>query len=76
MKIGLVTKLDKRNKTMSKKLSNNVMSKNCDLITIFPIFGQFGEIRKPDSGRIVVKLTKTENKTKRFLTQLLHYCFE
>ena len=26
-----------------------------DVIVIFPIYGQFGEIRKPDSGRIVCK---------------------
>ena len=29
------------------------MSPNCDVIVIFPIFGQFGAYRKPDSGRIV-----------------------
>ena len=29
------------------------MSANCDDIVIFPIFSQFGAIRKPDSGRIV-----------------------
>ena len=27
------------------------MSKNCDVIVIFPIYGQFGAIRKSDSGR-------------------------
>ena len=31
------------------------MSENFDVIVIFPIFGQFGAIRKPDSGRIVWK---------------------
>ena len=31
------------------------MSKNCDVIVIFPIFSQFGAIWKPDSGRIVCK---------------------
>ena len=31
------------------------MSENCDVIIIFPIYGQFGAIRKPDSGRIVCK---------------------
>ena len=31
------------------------MSENCDVIVIFPIYGQFGAIRKPDSGRIVCK---------------------
>ena len=31
------------------------MSANCDVIVIFPIYGKFGAIRKPDSGRIVCK---------------------
>ena len=31
------------------------MSENCNIIAIFPIYGQFGAIRKPDSGRIVCK---------------------
>ena len=53
MKLGAVTKLGKRNKTTSKKIDNNVMSENCDVIVIFPIFGHFGAIRKSDSGRIV-----------------------
>ena len=50
MKLGPVTKLDKRNKTMSKKFYDDVMAENCDVIVIFPIYGQFGT---PDSGRIV-----------------------
>ena len=29
------------------------MSRNCDVIAIFPIYGQFGAIQKADSGRIV-----------------------
>ena len=55
MKLRLVTKLDKRNKTRSKKFSDDVMSANCDVIVIFPIYGQFGAIQTPDSGRIVCK---------------------
>ena len=44
MKLGPVTKLDKRNKTTSKmskkkKIDDDVMSANCDAIVIFPIFG-------------------------------------
>ena len=31
------------------------MSENCDVIDIFPIYGQFRVIRKPDSGCIVCK---------------------
>ena len=52
MKLGPVTKRDKRNKATSKKIDDDVMSASCDVIVIFPIYGQFGAIRKPDSGRI------------------------
>ena len=55
MKLGPVTKLDKRNKTTSKKFDDDIMSANCDVIVISPINGQFGAIRKPDFGRIVCK---------------------
>ena len=44
MKLELVTKLNKRNKAMPKKLGDDVMSSNCDLIVIFVIYGQFGAI--------------------------------
>ena len=55
MKLGTVTKLQKRNKTTSKKFGGDIMSKNCDVIAIFPIYGEFGAIWKPDSGHIVCK---------------------
>ena len=55
MKLGPVTKLDKKNKTTSKKFDNDIMSQNCDVIVIFPIYSQFGAIRKPNSGCIVSK---------------------
>ena len=35
MKLGPVTKLDKRNKITSKKFDDEVMSANCDVIVIF-----------------------------------------
>ena len=86
MKLEPLTKLDKRNKTVSKKLDDYVMSKNRDVIAIFSIYSQFGAIRKPDSGRIFCKtsvfinsniyLIKTENRTKKTLTKLSDYCFE
>ena len=31
------------------------MSANCDVIVILPIYGQFGAMRNPDSGRIIFK---------------------
>ena len=55
MKLAPVTKLDKRNKTMSKKCGDDVTSTNCDVIVIFQIYDQFGAIRKPDSRCIVCK---------------------
>ena len=40
MKPEPVTKLDKRNKTASKKIDDDFMSENGDFIVIFFIFGQ------------------------------------
>ena len=55
MKLELVTKPDKRNKATSKKFDDDVMLKNCYVIAIFPIYGQFGGIWRPDSACIVCK---------------------
>ena len=55
MKLGPVTNLEKRNKTRLRKFDDHVMSKNCDVIVIFPTYGQFGAIWKPHSGRVVCK---------------------
>ena len=62
------------------------MSANFDAIVIFPIYGQFGAIRKPDSKRIVCKTYifinsdllcyKNWKRTRKSLTQLSQYCFE
>ena len=52
MKLGPVNKFDQRNTTTSKnvkKIDDDVMLVNCDVIVIFPICGQFGAIGKPDS---------------------------
>ena len=32
------------------------MSSDCDVIFIFPIYGQFEAIRKPDSGSMACKI--------------------
>ena len=45
MKLGLVTKRDKTDRILSKKFDDDVMSQMCDVISIFPIYGQFGAIR-------------------------------
>ena len=50
MKPGPVTKLDKRNIAKSKKIDE--FSESFDIIVIFPIYGEFGAIWKPDSRRI------------------------
>ena len=55
MKLGPVTKLDKRNKTTSKKYDDDAMPENCDAIVIFRGFGQFGAVQRPDSGHKVCK---------------------
>ena len=49
MKLGLVSKLDKRNITTSKKFDDDAKSESFDVIAIFPIYGQLGAIWKPDS---------------------------
>ena len=86
MKLGPVTKLDKRNTATSKKFDDDIMSGNSYVIVFFPICGQFAFIRKPYSRRMAYKtyisltitfhLTKTENRTKKSLTQVSYYCFE
>ena len=38
-----------------KKFGNDVMSEKYHVLINFSIYGQFGGIRKPDSGRIVYK---------------------
>ena len=66
--------MTRETKRRQKKFDDDILSKNCDVITIFPSYSQFGAIQKPDSGRIVCKtifltvtfyLTKTENRKKR-----------
>ena len=39
MKLGPVTKLDKRNTSTSKKFDDDVMSASYGVIVIFPIYG-------------------------------------
>ena len=65
MNLGPVTKLDKENKITSTKISDNAILANCDDTVIFPIYGQFGAIQKPDSGRIVCKPYTFINKNLR-----------
>ena len=55
MELGPVIKLYKKNIATSKKLDDDAMSANCDVIVILPNFAQFGAIRKPHSGSIACK---------------------
>ena len=82
MKLGPATKIDKRNTKTSKKFDDDIMSKNCDVIAIFPIstnLEQSGNrIPNAQSLKLIFSLivtfylTKTENGTKKSLTQLSH----
>ena len=38
-----------------KKSGSAVISSNCDVIVVSPIYGQFGAIQKPDFGCIICK---------------------
>ena len=79
MKLGPVTKLDKRKKIMSKTFDDNTISADCNIYLIFLIFGQLGAIQKPDSRCLVCKTyifikrnllsSKKENTTKISVTQ-------
>ena len=55
MKLTPITKLDKRNTVTPKKIDDDVMSANCDVIVFSPIYGQFTAMQKLDSRRMVYK---------------------
>ena len=55
MELGPLIKVDKKNTSTAKKIYDDIMSPNCDVIVFFPIYDQFAAIRKPDSGRMVYK---------------------
>ena len=86
VKVVPVTKRDKKNTATSKNFDDNIMSANCDVIVLFPIY----DILKPSRSYIPeawsIKLafpstttfysTTTENSSKKPLTQLTYYCFK
>ena len=53
MKLRLVTKLDKGNTKTYKKFDDEVMYEYCDVIILFPIYGQSGTMENPNSGGII-----------------------
>ena len=84
MKLGPVTKCDKRNKVTSKRFGNDVMLANYNVIVfsdLWPIWSNSRitnakSVKLTFSLRATFYLTKTENRTKTFLAQFSHYCFE
>ena len=50
MKLGPVSKPDKWKRATPKKLDDDIMSGNFDIIVHFPIYGWFGTIGKLASG--------------------------
>ena len=55
MKLRPETKFDTRNKATSKKNDIDAMPEHCDDNVTFWISGQFGAIRRPDSGYGICK---------------------
>ena len=83
MKLGRVTKLNKRNTATSKIIDDNVLSTICNVIVIFLIYDQSGSrtadvwsVKLTFSLTVAFYLRKTENRTKKPLTQLSYYCFD
>ena len=86
MKLGPVTKLDKKNKKRQKQLTMTICQK---IVTSLPFFKyavnlEQSESRIPEteSMKLIFSLilnfyfAKTENRSKKSLTQLSHYGFE
>ena len=85
MKLGPVTKSHKRNKKTSKIFDGDSMLEYCDIIVIFPIANSeqsvtwiwdTQSVKLMFSLNVTFNLTKTENRTKIPLTQLLPYYFK
>ena len=77
MKLGAVTRIDKRNKTTSKKLTMTSCQKIVTSLLFFeflPNLEQSGF--RTESLQELRFQTKNENRTKKPLTHLSHYCFE
>ena len=55
MKLGPVTKLDKRNWATSEKFDDDIMLDNCDVFVFLLIYDQFAAIWKPDSWCMICK---------------------
>ena len=86
MNLGPATKLDKKIKTTSKKLTMTLCSKIVTSLSFFQFTANLEQSRSriPDVQSvklifpliITFSLTKTENKTKKSPTEISHYYFE
>ena len=86
MKLGPVTKLDKRNKTAPKKMVMTSCQQMMRSLSFFQFMANLEQSGSPIPVAQSVKLTfllkvtfhltKTENRAKKSLTQLSHCCFE
>ena len=86
MKLGAVTKLDKRNKITSKNLTTTSCRNIVTSLSFFEFLANLeqsgGRIPNTESAKVIFSiivtfcLKKTENRTKASLTQLSHPCFE
>ena len=86
MKLGPVTKLDKINKTMLKKMTLTLYRETVMSLLFFGFLANLeqsgGRITDTESAKVMFSVTrtffftKTENRTKKSLTQFSHYCFE
>ena len=85
MELGPETKLDKRNKTTSKKLTLTSCRKivtSLSFSDFWPIWSSLEARFRTESLQAIFSvivpfcLTKPKNRTKKSLTKLSHYCFE
>ena len=81
MKLRPATKFNKGNKTKSKNFNDDIISENCDVSAVFPIYSQFGAIESwiPDAWSVkfmfplivTFYLPKTEDRPKKSLNTAL-----
>ena len=86
MKLGPVTKINKRNKTTSKNFARTSFRKIVTSLSFFKFLANLeqsgGWIPDTESAKVMFSiivtffLTKTENRTKKSLSRLSHYLFE
>ena len=73
MKLGPVPKLDKRNLATSNKFDDDFMSANCNVIVFFQFMANLEQLILTFLLLVTLYLnknSKTENRTKKSLTQL------